>query len=100
VISVIYRYGPSREAFEWRSAIYGSLLAAALWVAGSAVFSWYVSSFRSFVDLYGSLSAVIGFMVWIWLSLIAVLIGAELDSALMKDNEAEVQGGMDDRRGT
>lgn len=87
VISVIYRFGPSREAFGWRSTISGSFLAATLWVASSALFSWYVSSFRSFVELYGSLSAVMGFMVWVWLSMIAVLIGAELDAALMKEKE-------------
>ncbi len=87
-IAVIYRYGPSRKVFEWRSIISGSCLAAVLWVASSALFSWYVSAFRNFVELYGSLSAIIGFMVWIWLSLISVMIGAELDAALMKGSEA------------
>lgn len=87
-IAVIYRYGPSRKVAEWRSIISGSCLAAVLWVASSALFSWYVSAFRNFVELYGSLSAVIGFMVWIWLSSISVLIGAELDAALMKSSGA------------
>jgi membrane protein len=82
VIAVIYRYGPSRDVSGWRSILSGSTFAAVLWLGGTVLFSWYVSSFGSFVELYGSLSAVIGFMVWIWLSSIAVLMGAELDAAL------------------
>jgi membrane protein len=82
VIAIIYRYGPNRKASAWRTTLIGSSLAALLWIASSTLFSWYISSFSSFTQLYGSLSAVIGFMVWIWLSSIAVLIGAELDAAL------------------
>ncbi len=54
-----------------------------LWLAGSMLFSWYVSAFGGFVELYGSLAAVMGFLVWIWLSLIAVLVGAEIEAAIV-----------------
>ena len=83
VIAVIYRYGPStqRQNAGWRSIVAGSSVAALLWLAGSILFSWYFETFGSFTELYGSLSAVIGFLVWIWLSLIAVLVGAEINAA-------------------
>ncbi len=83
VLAVIYRYGPSweRRRDGWGPVAAGSGLAAVLWLGGSMLFSWYVSAFGAFTELYGSLTAVIGFLVWIWLSLIAVLVGAELDAA-------------------
>jgi membrane protein len=46
----------------------------------SLLFSWYAGSFGSYNKTYGSLGAVIGFMVWIWISVIVVLLGAELDA--------------------
>ena len=58
----------------------GSLVAAVLWLAASLLFSWYVSSFGSYNETYGSLGAVIGFMTWIWISAIVVLLGAEINA--------------------
>ena len=49
---------------------WGSALAAILWLAISALFSWYASSFGKFNETYGSLGAVIGFMTWLWISAI------------------------------
>jgi membrane protein len=51
-----------------------------MWLAASALFSWYAANFGSFNKTYGSLGAVIGFMTWIWLSVIVVLIGAKLNA--------------------
>jgi membrane protein len=81
-LALIYRYGPDREEPKWRWISWGSALAAALWLAGSVLFSWYASNFGSFNATYGSLGAVIGFMTWIWISAIVILIGAELDAEL------------------
>jgi membrane protein len=81
-LGVIYRYGPSREAPRWRWITWGSAMAAILWLAISALFSWYVSSFGKFNETYGSLGAVIGFMTWLWISAIVVLLGAELDAEM------------------
>jgi len=85
VLAIIYRYGPSRARRRgaWPAIAVGSALAAVLWLGGSMLFSWYVSTFGGFVELYGSLAAVMGFLVWIWLSLIAVLVGAEVEAAIM-----------------
>ncbi|MGJ5180843.1 YihY/virulence factor BrkB family protein [Bradyrhizobium oligotrophicum] len=81
-LALIYRYGPDREEPTWRWISWGSTLAAALWLAGSSLFSWYAASFGSFDATYGSLGAAIGFMTWIWISAIVILVGGELDAEL------------------
>lgn len=81
-LSLIYRFGPSRDKAEWRWVTPGGLIAAVLWVAVSMLFSWYVSNFGSYNETYGSLGAVIGFMTWIWLSSIVVLLGAEINAEM------------------
>ena len=48
----------------------------------SALFSWYAASFGKFNETYGSLGAVIGFMTWLWISAIVILLGAELDAEM------------------
>jgi membrane protein len=53
-----------------------------MWVAASVLFSWYVASFGSYNKTYGSLGAIIGFMTWIWISIIVVLLGAKLDAEM------------------
>lgn len=78
-IAALYRFGPSRKAADWQSIVFGSSVAAVLWIGSSAIFAWYVPAFGSFTALYGSLGAIIAFMLW--LSALAVLIGAEVDAA-------------------
>ena len=93
-LSIIYRYGPSRQAPQWRWTTWGSAFAALLWLCVSALFSWYASNFGTFNETYGSLGAVVGFMTWLWLSAIVVLLGAELDA------EMEHQTASDSTTGT
>jgi membrane protein len=81
-LSFVYRYGPSRETPRWRWITWGSALAGILWLAVSALFSWYTANFGNYNETYGSLGAVIGFMTWLWISAIAVLLGAELDAEM------------------
>jgi membrane protein len=81
-LAVIYRFGPSREAPRWRWITWGSAIAALLWLAVSGLFSWYAANFGKFNETYGSLGAVIGFMTWLWISAIVVLLGAELDAEM------------------
>ena len=83
-LSIVYRIGPSRSDARWRWVTLGSALAAVLLVAVSMIFTWYVAEFNSYNRIYGSLGAVVGFMTWIWLSVVIVLIGAELDAAIEK----------------
>jgi membrane protein len=81
-LAVIYRFGPSRETPRWRWITWGSAAATVLWLCASGLFSWYAASFGKFNETYGSLGAVIGFMTWLWISAIVILLGAELDSEM------------------
>jgi membrane protein len=60
----------------------GSALAVLAWIALSALFAVYVATVASYNRTYGTLSGIIVFLVWLWLSNIAILLGAELDSEL------------------
>ena len=78
-IAVLYRYGPSRTDPKWHWITWGSMLATIGWIVVSVLFSWYAANLGSYNRTYGSLGAVIGFMTWMWLSTIVILVGAELD---------------------
>lgn len=80
--SLIFRYGPSRQRPRWRWVTWGSFLASVLWVGVSIAFSWYVENFSSYDETYGSLGAAIGFMTWIWISSMVILLGAEINAEL------------------
>jgi len=79
-LSLLYRFGPSHAQARWRWITWGSAIAAVLWLFASVLFSWYAADFGSYNKTYGSLGAVIGFMVWIWISTIVILVGAEIDA--------------------
>jgi membrane protein len=75
LLSVFYRYGPSRAKPLWRWVTWGSLGATLGWLVVSILFSWYVANFGSYNKTYGSLGAIIGFMTWVWLSISVILLG-------------------------
>ena len=81
-LAVLYRYGPSRDRAKWRWISWGSVAAATLWLAASVAFSLYAANFGSYDKTYGPLGAVMGFMTWIWISSMVVLLGAELNSEI------------------
>jgi membrane protein len=81
-IACIYRFGPSRAAPRWHWISWGSSAAALLWLGASALFSWYAANFGTFNETYGSLGAVVGFMTWLWISAIVILLGAELNAEM------------------
>ena len=81
-LAALYCYGPSRTVASWRWITWGSAFAAVAWLAASVLFSWYVAHFGSYNKTYGSLGAVIGFMTWIWLSVVLILVGAKLDAEI------------------
>jgi membrane protein len=81
-ISLLYRYGPNRERAEWKWVTPGSLVASIVWIVASIGFSWYVANFGTYNETYGSLGAIIGFMVWMWVSATIIIMGAELNSEM------------------
>jgi membrane protein len=84
LFSLLYRFGPCLADPHWRWITPGGVLAAIGWMAMSIAFSFYVANFGHYDRTYGSLGAIVGFLTWIWLSLMVVLFGAELNSEIAK----------------
>ena len=93
-LACIYRYGPSRNDARWRWVTWGSVVGALLWVAASMLFSWYVATFDSYNKTYGSLGAAIGFMVWLWISAVIVLLGGELNAEMEHQTARDTTAGV------
>ncbi len=94
-ISVIYRWAPSRRVAKWRWITWGSGLATIFWIVTSIAFSWYLENFADYNATYGSLGAVIGFMMWTWISVTILLVGAELNAELEHQTEIDTTVGPD-----
>jgi membrane protein len=92
-LAVLYRFGPSRRAPQWEWLGVGTLVAVLLWIVGSAALSWYLSNFGNYTATYGSLGAAIGFMMWMWMSAIIVLLGAELNSEVERQTVTDTTVG-------
>ena len=87
--ALLYWASPNvkHPGFRWLSP--GGVLAVVVWVLASAGFAFYVANFGSYNKTYGSLGGVIGFLVWLWISNIAILLGAELDAELARGQRIE-----------
>jgi Virulence factor BrkB len=70
-----------------------------IWLVASVLFSWYVANFGSYNKTYGSLGAIIGFMTWIWISIIVVLVGAKLDAETQHRTARKATAGKPQPRG-
>lgn len=81
-ISILYRYGPSRDEAKWRWVSWGGAFAAIGWLVTSILFSWYATNIGHFNETYGALGAVMSFMVWLWVSSIVLLIGAKANAEM------------------
>jgi membrane protein len=92
-LACIYRFGPSRRDARWRWVIWGSVFGAVLWIAASMLFSWYVANFDSYNHRYGSLGAGVGFMVWLWISAVIVLLGGELNAEMEHQTASDTTEG-------
>lgn len=84
LIMVLYWAAPNVRQPGLRWITPGGLLAVVLWVLVSAGFALYVANFGSYNKTYGTLAAVVVFLVWLWLSNMALLFGAEFDAELIR----------------
>ncbi|MGH7026566.1 YihY/virulence factor BrkB family protein [Brevundimonas sp.] len=80
-LALIYRYGPSRARARWRWLTPGAVFAASLSLLVSFLFSWFLSNFVR-VDSYGPLAAAMGFLLWTWISVQVILMGARLNAEI------------------
>lgn len=78
-LTILYRWAPSRDTAKLRWIAPGSLVAVALLVLFSWAFSWFVRTFAAY-SAYGSLGVVIAFMTWLWVSMVIILVGAQLNA--------------------
>ena len=99
-LAILYRFAPSRDAPRWQWLSLGAVIAAILWIAGSALLSWYLSEFANYNATYGSLGAAIGLMTWMWMSAIVILFGAELNSEIERQTLRDTTEGRPKPLGT
>lgn len=99
-LAILYRLAPSRDAPRWQWLSLGAVTAAILWIAGSALLSWYLSEFANYNATYGSLGAAIGLMTWMWMSAIVIMFGAELNSEIERQTLRDTTAGQPKPLGT
>ncbi len=80
--AVLYRFGPNRRGAKMRWFSAGALLAVSSWIVLSVGFSYYVSNFGNYNQVYGSIGAVIAMLIWLWISSFLVLLGGALNAQI------------------
>jgi membrane protein len=88
-LAVVYHYGPSREPARFRWVTPGAVVATMLWMAGSALFTWSVSTFASSRSVDGSLGVMITLLTWFLLSAHIFIVGAEINVETERGAAAE-----------
>ncbi|MCQ1569752.1 YihY/virulence factor BrkB family protein [Neorhizobium galegae] len=81
-IMMLYRFGPSREPARLKWLTWGAAFSTVAWLAASIAVSYYLGNIADYNATYGTLGALIGFMVWTWISVIIVIVGAEINAEL------------------
>jgi len=81
-LTALYRYGPNRNTAKWAWVTWGSGIAAAIWLVASIGFAVYASLAGSFSKNYGSFAGIVVLMLWLYLTVLAILIGAEINSEM------------------
>ncbi len=89
VLAVLYRIGPDRRQARWRWISGGAVLATGLWLATSAALFAYVQSLGDYTATYGSLAGVAISMVWLWLSVFLVVLGAVVNAEAERQTERD-----------
>jgi membrane protein len=86
-LAILYRYAPSRGPVPWHWITPGAAAACILWLVGSVVFAIYVQNFGAYNETFGALGGVIVLLTWLWLSAFIVLMGAEIDSEIERQDK-------------
>ncbi|QIG41978.1 YihY/virulence factor BrkB family protein [Nocardioides anomalus] len=87
IVALLYYFTPNvrQPRFRWVSV--GAVLALVVWAVASAAFGFYVANFSSYDKTYGALAGVVVFLLWLWITNLALLFGAELDAELERGRE-------------
>ncbi len=89
IVAILYYATPNVEQPRFRWISVGALVAIVVWVIASAAFGFYVATFASYDKTYGALAGVVVFLLWLWITNVALLFGAELDSELERGRELQ-----------
>ena len=89
IVAVLYYATPNIKQPKFRWLSIGAFLAIVVWVLASVAFGFYVTNFSSYNKTYGSLAGVIVFLLWLWLTNLALLFGAELDAELERGRQLQ-----------
>ena len=89
MFAILYYVAPNAKqpGFKWITP--GSVFALAVWVLASAAFAFYVANFGSYDKTYGTLGGVVSFLVWLWITNIAILLGQEMNAEVERSRELE-----------
>jgi membrane protein len=87
MIAALYYASPNAKLGGFKRVLPGAAFAVAVWLVASALFAVYVANFGSYNKTYGSLGGVIGFLVWLWITNVAILLGAELNAERERSRE-------------
>jgi membrane protein len=90
-LATLYRYAPSRRKAQWRWVSWGATASAVIWVVVTLLFSYYFSHFSGFNPLIGSLGAVIIFLFWSYVTVLTILLGAQMNAEMERETEATGQ---------
>ena len=88
-LGLLYRFGPSRRAIRGRWFTVGAVWVVIMWIGASAGLSYYLTHFASYNEVYGSIGAVIGMLLWLYLSAFLILLGAVLNSIVHRSSAPE-----------
>jgi membrane protein len=88
-LAVVYRWGPSRAKARWAWVSWGAAIATVLWIAGSALFSLYVSHFGNYNKTYGSMGALVILLTWFLLTAYIILLGGEINAEMERQTEKD-----------
>jgi len=89
VVAILYYATPNIQQPKFRWISVGALLAIVVWIAASALFGFYVANFSSYNKTYGALAGVVVFLLWLWITNLALLFGGELDAELERGRELQ-----------
>ena len=89
ILAILYYAGPNvrQPGIRWISP--GSILAVLLWVIASAAFALYVANFASYNKTYGALGGIVVFLIWLWITNVVILLGAELNAELERGRQIQ-----------
>jgi membrane protein len=90
IVALLYWATPNVEFTRFRVISVGAFVAILIWLLASVGFAFYVAQFGSYNKTYGSLAGVIVFLLWIWITNVALLFGAELDAELERGRELQI----------